>query len=79
MLRLLSAAVRLVAGRIAWVGLAVRPRKSLAAEILFLRRQLALYIERGVKPQPINPVMRVSLALLSRFFNWRDALVGCIQ
>jgi len=43
--------------------------------VLFLRRQLALYVERGVKPRRIDPVRRISLAILSRFFNWRDALV----
>ena len=43
--------------------------------MLFLRRQLALYVERGVKPRRIDPVTRLSLAILSRFFNWRDALV----
>ena len=67
--------VQLLADLIGWVALAVRPRKSLEAEILFLRRQLAQYVERGVKPRRIDAVTRVSLALLSRFFNWRDALV----
>jgi putative transposase len=42
---------------------------------LFLRRQLALYIERGVKPRRIDLVTRIGLTLLSRGFNWRDALV----
>src|SRR5260370_22857840 len=50
-------------------------RQSLHAEVLFLRRQLALYVERGVKPRRIDPVTRISLAILSRVFNWRDALV----
>jgi hypothetical protein len=36
------------------------------AENLFLRRQLALYIERGVKPRRIDPVTRIGLTLLSR-------------
>jgi putative transposase len=57
------------------VPLAVRRQGALAAEILMLRRQLAMYVERGVKPRRVDPVTRVSLALLSRFFNWRDALV----
>ncbi|MGH8291703.1 MAG: helix-turn-helix domain-containing protein [Steroidobacteraceae bacterium] len=57
------------------MGLAVRPRKSLEAEILFLRRQLALYIERGVRPRRIDAATRVSLTLLSRFFEWRSSLV----
>jgi transposase InsO family protein len=57
------------------VCLAVRRQGALAAEILMLRRQLAMYIERGVKPRRVDPGTRVTLALLSRFFNWRDALV----
>jgi hypothetical protein len=53
----------------------LRQRRATAAEILVLRRQIALYKERGIKPRRIDPVTRISLALLSRFFNWRDALV----
>ena len=75
MLRRLPIVVRLAADLIGWTGLAVRPRKSLEAEILFLRRQLAQYVERGAKPHRVDPDTRVSLALLSRFFDWRDALV----
>jgi hypothetical protein len=41
-----------------------RRRSSLEAEILFLRRQLALYMERGVKPRRIDSATRVSLAFL---------------
>jgi putative transposase len=43
--------------------------------VLFLPRQLALYVERGVKPRRIDAATRVSLALLSRLFQWRSALV----
>jgi putative transposase len=57
------------------VPLSVRRHGALAAEILMLRRQLAMYVERGVKPRRVDPVNRITLALLSRFFNWRDALV----
>ena len=45
------------------------------AENLFLRRQLALYIERGVQPHRVDAATRVSLALLARLFDWRGALV----
>lgn len=55
--------------------LSVRSTKSIRAENLFLRRQLGLYIERGVKPRRIDPVTRVRLVLLSKLFDWRDALV----
>jgi hypothetical protein len=37
---------------------------------------LALYVERGVKPRRIGYATRIALALLSRLFNWRDALVA---
>jgi hypothetical protein len=56
------------------VQLAFRSSRSIKVESLFPRRQLALYIERGVKPRRIDPVTRIGLTLLSRFFNWRDAL-----
>ncbi|MGH8291589.1 MAG: integrase core domain-containing protein, partial [Steroidobacteraceae bacterium] len=65
----------MAADLVGWMGLAVRPRKSLEAEILFLRRQLALYMEWGVRPRRIDAVTRVSLALLSRCFEWQSSLV----
>jgi hypothetical protein len=46
----LSIVVRVVTDLIGWVALAFQSRQSLQAEVLFLRRQLALYVERGVKP-----------------------------
>jgi hypothetical protein len=67
--------LRLLSDLIALTALALRQRRATAAEILVLRRQIALYKERGIKPRRIDPVTRISLALLSRFFNWRDALV----
>jgi len=49
----LSIVVRLAWDLVQWCGLALRQRESLEAEILFLRRQLALYRERGVKPRRV--------------------------
>jgi transposase InsO family protein len=49
--------------------------RGLRSENLFLRRQLALYIERGVQPRRVDAATRVSLALLARLFDWRGALV----
>ena len=46
--------VRLAWDLLQWCGLLLRPRESLEAEILFLRRQLALYRERGVKPKRLD-------------------------
>ena len=51
------------------------PSRSLIAENLFLRRQLALYKERGLKPRRIDAATRISLVLLSKLFGWRSALV----
>jgi len=67
--------VQLASDLLRWVALAFRSRRSLDAEVLFLRRQLALYMERGVKPRRIDAATRFSLALLSRLFAWRSALV----
>jgi transposase InsO family protein len=52
-----------------------RSTESVQAENLFLRRQLALYIERGAQPRPVDAATRVSLAVLARLFDWRSALV----
>jgi putative transposase len=67
--------LRLLADLVGLTVLLFRQRRASAAEIRALRRQLALYQERGVKPRRVDSVTRVSLAILSRFFNWREALV----
>jgi hypothetical protein len=48
---------------------------AIRAENLVLRRQLAQYIERGIKPQRVYQGTRVNLSVFSRLFNWRDAIV----
>jgi len=53
----------------------VRSRASLAAEILFLRKQLAFYQERKAKVHRANNATRLTMAFLSRLFDWRSALV----
>jgi putative transposase len=70
-----SIIVRLAWDMVRWCGLLLRPRESVEAENLFLRRQLALYLERGVKPRRVDAATRVMLTLLSRWFDWRSALV----
>jgi len=67
--------LRLLADLAGLVVLSLRRRRSVEAENLFLRRELALYQERGIKPRRIDATTRVSLALLSRLFDWREALV----
>jgi transposase InsO family protein len=50
-------------------------RTALLAENLFLRRQLALFQERKLRPRRITTTGRLSLMALARFFDWRAALV----
>ena len=54
--------------------LCLRPSAALAAENLFLRKQLALYQERHIKPQRATDTTRLSLVWLARWFDWRKAL-----
>src|SRR5215831_20756106 len=58
------------------LALSFRPRCALAAENLFLRKQLALYVERQVKPRRATDARRLTLVLLSKLFAWREALTG---
>jgi len=67
--------LRLLADVVGLAVLAGRPRRSLEAENLVLRRQLALFKERGMKPRRIDAATRASLALLSRLCDWRSCLV----
>ena len=59
----------------AFFWLTLRPQSTLAAENLFLRKQLAMFQERKAKPRRPDTPIRIALVLLSRLFNWRDALV----
>jgi putative transposase len=72
---LLKITRQLLADLLRFAIVALRPRRVVAAENLFLRRQLALYVERGVKPRRPDVVTRVSLALLSKLFDWRASLI----
>jgi transposase InsO family protein len=74
MLRVSGILIDLVTDMLRWLRLAFRSSQSIQAENLFLRRQLALYIERGVKPRRIDAATRIALTVLSRLFDWRDAL-----
>src|SRR5499433_1531421 len=67
LLMLLSNALR-------FLRLCLRPSPTLAAENLFLRKQLAMYQERHVKPKRTTSATRLVLVWLSRWFDWRQAL-----
>jgi transposase InsO family protein len=57
------------------VALACSSHRRLVAENLFLRKQLAFYVERKVKPRRLNDATRISLTLLARLIDWRPLLV----
>ena len=75
MIALVDVIRQLLADVLRFAIVALRPRLVVAAENLFLRWQLALYMERDVKPRRPDVATRVSLVLLSRHFHWRTALV----
>src|SRR5262245_8735731 len=52
----------------------LRSHAQLAAENLFLRRQLASYLERQVRPRRADDATRLALIALSRLIDWRRLL-----
>src|SRR5262247_1271156 len=60
------------AGR--FLRLCLHAPAALAAENLFLRKQLALYQERHVTPRRATDATRFTLVWLARWFDWRQAL-----
>src|SRR5215471_12169659 len=53
----------------------LRPSAAVAAENLFLRKQLGLFVELRVKPRRAADSIRFTLGQLSRWFDWREALI----
>ena len=56
------------------VAATARPQVQLAAENLFLRKQLALYVERQVRLRRADDATRIVLVALSWLFEWRRVL-----
>jgi hypothetical protein len=72
--------LRLLADLVQFTALAFKPRQAIVAENLILRRQIALFQERGIQPRRIDAATRLSLAIWSRLCNWRSCLtVVCPQ
>jgi putative transposase len=51
------------------------PRAALIAEILFLRKQLAVFQERKARSRRATNITRLTMIALGRLFDWREALV----
>ena len=52
-----------------------RSRSALAAENLFLRKQLTFFVERKQAPRRTDNATRVTMATLARLFDWKEALI----
>jgi hypothetical protein len=78
MMRVLLRLIRTIGGvffdLLVFFRLNLRSAPAPAAENLFLRKQLSLYVERKKKPRRATDSARFTLAQLSRLFEWRDAL-----
>jgi putative transposase len=75
LLPVVSLLFSIVRDSIRFILLWTRSSVSLRADNLFLRKQLALYLERKTKPRRANDATRLTLALLSDLFAWKEALV----
>src|SRR6201984_1714595 len=57
-----------------FMNVVARPRTEVAAEVLFLRKQLAYYQDHKIRPRRLTDAARLSLVLWSRLFDWKEAL-----
>ena len=69
-----STLLTLIIDAMRFLRLCVHSPTTLAAENLFLRKQLALYQERKVKPRRATNATRLSVVWLGRWCDWRQAL-----
>lgn len=72
---MIRTAILLVRDLLHFVALTCSSHNRLAAENLFLRKQLAFYVERKVKPRRLNDAARIALVVLARAIDWRQLLV----
>jgi putative transposase len=74
LVQLTCALLTLLVDAACFLRLGLRSPAALAAENLFLRKQLALYQERHVTPRRATDATRLALVWLGRWFDWRQAL-----
>ena len=75
-LRLLNIGKDVLSEALGFLQLVLGSKASLAAEVLFLRKQLAFYQERKIKPRRFDDAARISLLLLAQLFDWKKALLN---
>jgi hypothetical protein len=59
-----------------FLGSFLQSSSVLAAENLFLRKQLALYQERQIPPRRATDAPQFAMVLASRLFDWKEALIA---
>jgi len=74
-LRLLSHIVPVVLNALAFARNLARSQGALAAENLFLRKQLTFFVEREQTPRRTDNATRFTMAALARMFDWNNALI----
>jgi hypothetical protein len=74
--RLVSIILALAEDAFRFLVLGTRSKAALKAENIFLRRQLALYLERAAKPRRATDATRFCMVRFSRLFAWQNALVS---
>lgn len=70
----IQTACALVGDLLRLLALMFQSRSRHAAENLFLRKQLACYLERNVRPRRTDNASRMMLVMLSRWLEWRSLL-----
>jgi hypothetical protein len=70
----LRTVLRIACDLLRLVSAAGQSHAHLAAENLFLRKQLALYVERRVKPRRADDATRIALVALSWLIDWQTIL-----
>ena len=74
LMQLTTMLLTLVVDVVRFLRLCLRPPAALAAENLFLRKQLALYQEHQIRPRRATNVTRIALVWLARWCDWRQVL-----
>ena len=74
-MRLLSNIVPVVFDALTFARNLLHSRSALAAENLFLRKQLTFFVEREQTPRRTDKATRFTMAALARMFDWKNDLI----
>jgi putative transposase len=72
MLSIIVGVAAVICDCLRWLSLTLRSTSAVEAENLFLRRQLALYVECGVKPRRIDSITRIALQQLREAVGFEE-------